>query len=205
LSADRATVDGEVRPATDAENALGGAVGGHVHQNGRVRNLFDQPQAERRRRNPEAHILVRDLLGEIRLRDLAGARTVAPGDREQRVHPAIRAAIGIPDESRLAHGAVRGKERRDDVPAAPGRRERDLWIDRGAGAAYGRLRMTTAATIEIQRRAKSLGNLLRLLEFFLAGQEVFVLVIGHAIERSAGGGRPAAHARILRSQDAPGL
>src|SRR5262245_61395126 len=65
--------------------------------------------------------------------------------------------------------------------------------------------MAATATIEIHRRAKSFGNLVRLLEIFLAGQEVFVLVIGDAGERPAGGGGPAAHAWILRAQDAPGL
>ncbi len=201
-----------VRPSTAKfarprmpRTALGAAVGGHVRQNGRVRNLFDQAQAERRRGNPEDHIPVRDLPGEIRLRDPARARTVASGDREQGVNTAIRGAIGIPDESRLAHGAVRGQERRDEVPAAAGRRESDLRIDRGTRAADRRLRMAAAATIEIQGRAKSLGDLLRLLELRLAGQEVFVLVIGDASERPAGGAGPAAHARILRAQDATGL
>ena len=85
------------------------------------------------------------------------------------------------------------------------RRERDLRIDRGTGAADRRLRMAAAATIEIQRRAKSLGDLLRLLELLLAGQEVFVLVIGDAGERPAGGAGPAAHARILGARDATGL
>ena len=162
----------------------------HVRQNGRVRNLFDQAQAERRRGNPENHIPVRELPSEIRLRDLAGARTVASGDREQGVDAAIRGAIGIPDESHLAHRAVRGQEGRDEVPAAVGRRESHLRIDRGTGAADRRLRMATAATIEIQRRAKSFGNLVRLLEVFLAGQEVFVFVIRDASEQTAGGAVP---------------
>src|SRR5439155_15577360 len=58
---DRSVVTVLVRVAGDTERRLDERVRVAVGENGPVRNLLDQPAAERRRRDPEANVASREL------------------------------------------------------------------------------------------------------------------------------------------------
>ena len=76
LPRDRAAGEMVVRPPADAERLRADAVAARFASQRRVRDHFDQPGTEHRRRNAEDHVVVGELGGEVRL--LQRARP-APG------------------------------------------------------------------------------------------------------------------------------
>ena len=89
-----------------------------VGNNRGVRNIFDQPVAERRGGNAK-HQVTASILGlEVGLLESAAGRIPAAADRKQIVDAAIRAAIGIDDEPHFTYRAGALQKRREEVPAA---------------------------------------------------------------------------------------
>src|SRR5262249_14898712 len=83
-----------------------------------VGDRFEQAEAERRRRDPEDHVVLRQLLGEVGLREGAARRVGAAGDRVQAVDAAVIATVCVLDEARLPDRAIRSDERGDLLSAA---------------------------------------------------------------------------------------
>ena len=109
LAGDRAARDLEVRPPADAERAAWSPrCSRWLATIGAVGNLLDQAGAERRRRNAEDDVVVGELAiaksGCASEQPLAPIRPVIG---EQRVHAAVRRAVGVLHEARLANRPVR--------------------------------------------------------------------------------------------------
>jgi hypothetical protein len=122
-------------------------------------------------------VKLRHLL-EIGLRQGTIPGVAAPGDGEQRMHPAVRrfgeGSAGSDDEGEasLTNRAVRSNKEWDSVRGATGRSRLDLRIgaDVGilvsprTGTARRRLRMATRATVGVECRAQTVCYLVRFVE-----------------------------------------
>src|SRR3981189_1721609 len=134
-----------------------------VVPDGCVADRFDQPRAESGRRNPEDHVVVGLLPGEIRLLNgTANWFIGAASNGENIMHSTVRAAVRVLDEPRFTDWSIRGDERRHRISRRHGRSTGGLGIDRGAGSSQGRLDVAAAARIQIETRAESIGNSLHL-------------------------------------------
>src|SRR4029077_7772633 len=92
---------------------------------------------------------------EVGLFEIAARRIAATRDRKQVVDRAIRAAIGIDDESRFEHGAIALKKRRNEVHGTGDKGALELRITRRAGAADVGRRVATAAVLKIEGGTES--------------------------------------------------
>ena len=122
---------------------------------------------------------------EVRLREAAAGRVAAAGDGEERVHTAVRRAVGVCDEAHLAHRPVRRDERRHAV-----RSRRACWRTRPAGSRRDSIRRSRAAngsrrSCRGSSRPETLGDGFLLGEVFQAGFEVLELMVGQPRQRRA--------------------
>src|SRR6185295_89997 len=149
----------EMRAAADAERDLRRRRGLLVRDDRGVGNGLDEAGAERRRRDPEARVVAREVALEVVLLDGAAGGVTggihAPADDEQRVHATVARAIGLVLEARLAHRPVQPEERGDGVARAERGRHRHLRIHGWTGAADGGLRVTAGAAVEIEARTET--------------------------------------------------
>jgi len=95
-----------VECAVDRVAGLGVVVVREVRDERVILDRLEQAQAERRRRDPEDHVVVGELSREVGLREVTTGCVGAPGDGVERVHAAIVAAVRVADEARLADRAV---------------------------------------------------------------------------------------------------
>ena len=191
--------DREVGAPADAQRLLDREVGGLVGEDGRVGDLLDQAGAEQRRGDAENHVLVAHLRREVLLGKAATGRVGTARDGEERMDASVSGAVRVLHEARLAHRPVGAHERRQRVVGAELASERDLRIQRGAGAADGGLRVAAAARVEVHGRAEAVRGYLHVLEVGLARGEERELLRGEARERTARSGRAAAHAGVARA------
>jgi hypothetical protein len=136
---------------------------------------------------------------EVRLRERATGRATASADREERVDAAVRCSISVPHESRLAHRPIHRDEGRHSILGAVGHRERHLRVVLWTRSADLRLRVATAAAVEIHPRAEAVAHIFGLREVQTTEAVVLLLCVGQAAQRGSGAGRADADARILRA------
>jgi hypothetical protein len=132
----------------------------------------------------------------IRLLDVAAGCAGAARDREQRGHAAVGRAVGVSHEPRFTNRAVQRDEGWNAVGSTALSGERNLRIDCRARPADRRLRMATAAAVQVHPRSQALVDLFRFIEVLQAQLEKFGLVVGEAGNGPAGGGRTAAQPRV---------
>ena len=175
--------------AEDAERGLDGCARALVGEDGGVGNLLDQAGTEHGRRDPEDDVAGRELPIEIRLRNPApgGVAAVvdAAADHEERVHAAVRRAVGMALEAHLADRAVEREKRRDRVARPERGRHRDLRIRGRARATHRRLAVTPPTAVEVETRPEALAETVRLLEFGLADVEEGQLRRRETVQRRA--------------------
>src|SRR4029077_16087367 len=129
-----------------------------------VRNILDHDTPRSRRWDAEYDVVAGNLLREIRLRDVATGSIRASADHEQRVNAAVRRAVRIAYEPRLADRTIGRDERRHGVLRAHSRRERDLRIGRRTGAPDCRESVASGTAVEIEARPQALGHRIDFIE-----------------------------------------
>jgi len=136
-----------------------------VVPDGCVSDRFDQPCAESGRGNPEDHVVVGLLPGEVRLLNGTAGGLIRPaGNGEKIMHATVRAAVRVPDEACFADWSTRGDERRHSISRRHSRSTSELRIYRRATSSQGRLNVATAARIQIETRAEPINDGLHLRE-----------------------------------------
>ena len=91
---DGAIVAIRIDVTSDTVIRLHTGIADQIVPDGCVCNRFDQPCAKSRRRNPEDHVVVGLLPGEIRLLDGTAGRRIRPASNcEKIMHSAVRAAV----------------------------------------------------------------------------------------------------------------
>src|SRR5262249_14863005 len=118
-----------------------------------IRETLNQSIAVRRRRYAENNVVVGELRGKVRLREVAPLRIRAPSDREEIVHAAIWCSVRIEHESRLPDRTIRRNEGWYHVGGPHRGRNRNLRIvGRGARPTSRGERVTATAGIKIEAR-----------------------------------------------------
>src|SRR5262249_15239871 len=125
-----------------------------------------------------------------------------PGDHEDGVDTAVTAPVGIELEPGLADGTVALDEGRDVVEDVEPEllNDAEQRVDRRAGAAGGRLDVTSPAPHEVEARAEALVDLLLRRKVRQTLREHPLLGGGQAGNRAAGAGAPTADPRIMGAE-----
>ena len=195
-SRDRGVVSIDIEVSGNTQRSLLLGIGRQRRLKRAVRDVLHQAKSVHRCGYPKYNVVAGNLGRKIGLLDVA-ARCIRPSrDHEQTMHAAIRRAVRIAHEARLANRTGGCDEGWQNVLGAGRGRDRDLRVGGRTGAPDCRVRMATGTAVEIETRAQALGNRIDFLENIFRAVEKQTFSIVEARQCTSRSGISASHTRI---------
>ena len=156
-TADGAIVGHKVGVTGNSEFLLLLAMGGHVGENRRVLDAFNQSQSKKLQRDAECDIAIAHSFCEVRLLQCAAGRIRAALQGEEAMHAAIASAVRVVLETDFTERTVGSFELGHGIGSTQAMSNFVGWIVRRGTSADGRLRVASETLIRVENRTHAGG------------------------------------------------